>query len=95
MPVSCRDESRDGGRVATGTRQPATQSPAYQIATSVTRFPASGEGCWPVAERCTAVVSEGSERDRLVNAMAAKMPNFAEYQKATTRIIPVVVTERV
>ena len=42
-----------------------------------------------------AIVPEGAERDRLFNAMAAKMPNFAEYQKATTRVIPVVVLERV
>jgi hypothetical protein len=41
------------------------------------------------------VVPEGAERDRLFNAMAPKMPNFAENQKATTRIIPVVVLERV
>ena len=47
------------------------------------------------AERRTAVLSEGSERDRLFCAMAGKKPNFAENQKATTRIIPVVVLERV
>jgi hypothetical protein len=40
------------------------------------------------------VLPEGAERDRLFNAISAKMPNFAEYQKATTRIIPVVVLER-
>ena len=34
------------------------------------------------------------ERDRLYDQMAAKMPNFAEYQKNTTRRIPVVILER-
>jgi deazaflavin-dependent oxidoreductase (nitroreductase family) len=41
-----------------------------------------------------AVVAEGEERDRLFNAQAALMPNFHEYQKNTTRLIPVVVLER-
>lgn len=33
-------------------------------------------------------------RTRLYDAMAAKMPNFAEYQRNTTRTIPVVVLRR-
>ena len=40
-------------------------------------------------------VAEGPERERLWRAQAALMPNFDEYQKATTRKIPVVVLERV
>jgi deazaflavin-dependent oxidoreductase (nitroreductase family) len=39
-------------------------------------------------------VAEGAERERLFRAQAALMPNFDEYQKATTRQIPVVVLER-
>ena len=38
---------------------------------------------------------QGEERERLYNQQAAQMPNFAEYQKNTTRQIPVVVLERV
>jgi deazaflavin-dependent oxidoreductase (nitroreductase family) len=34
------------------------------------------------------------ERQRLYDQMAAKMPNFAEYQRKTTRQIPVVVLQR-
>ncbi len=41
-----------------------------------------------------ATVADGDERDRLYDAMAAKMPNFAEYQRNTSRRIPVVVLER-
>jgi len=37
--------------------------------------------------------AEGEERQRLYNAQAALMPNFAEYQKKTSREIPVVVLE--
>ena len=40
-------------------------------------------------------VAEEPERERLFRAQAALMPNFAEYEKATTRKIPVVVLERV
>src|SRR5215213_5250529 len=40
-------------------------------------------------------VAEGEERERLYAAQAALMPGFAEYQRNTTRQIPVVVLERV
>jgi deazaflavin-dependent oxidoreductase (nitroreductase family) len=39
-------------------------------------------------------VTEGAERDRLFAERAATSPNFAEYQEKTTRVIPVVVLER-
>ena len=40
-------------------------------------------------------VAEEPEREQLGRAQAALMPNFAEYEKATTRKIPVVVLDRV
>jgi deazaflavin-dependent oxidoreductase (nitroreductase family) len=40
-------------------------------------------------------IADGAERDRLYDAQAALMPNFAEYQRRTTRKIPVVVLERI
>lgn len=39
--------------------------------------------------RATAV-AEGPERDRLWKAIVEQMPNFGEYQKKTSRVIPVV-----
>ncbi len=39
--------------------------------------------------RATAV-DEGPERDRLWKAIVEQMPNFGEYQKKTSRVIPVV-----
>lgn len=39
-------------------------------------------------------IPTGPERDRLFMAQAAIMPGFAEYERKTTRIIPVVVLER-
>ena len=41
-----------------------------------------------------ATVPDGEERDRLFDQMAAQMPGFADYQRNTTRRIPVVVLER-
>ncbi|HEY8629055.1 MAG TPA: nitroreductase family deazaflavin-dependent oxidoreductase [Gaiellaceae bacterium] len=38
-------------------------------------------------------VAEGEEHDRLYDAQAKMMPTFADYQKKTTRKIPVVVLE--
>ena len=40
-------------------------------------------------------VAEEPERERLFRAQAALMPNFAQYEKATTRKIPVVVIDRI
>ena len=40
-------------------------------------------------------VAEGEERERLFRAQADLMPNFDQYQAKTTRVIPVVVLERV
>jgi deazaflavin-dependent oxidoreductase (nitroreductase family) len=40
-----------------------------------------------------ASLAEGADRDRLYNAQAAMMPGFAEYQRKTTRRIPVVILE--
>jgi deazaflavin-dependent oxidoreductase (nitroreductase family) len=41
-----------------------------------------------------AVATSNPERERLFNQQAALMPNFADYQKKTTRQIPVIVLER-
>lgn len=41
-----------------------------------------------------ASVAQGEERDRLYAAQAAMLPNFAEYQRNTTRRIPVFTLER-
>jgi deazaflavin-dependent oxidoreductase (nitroreductase family) len=40
-----------------------------------------------------ASVAEGADHDRLYSAQAALMPGFAEYQRKTTRRIPVVILE--
>ncbi len=42
-----------------------------------------------------ATVPEAAERERLFNQAAAHMPGFADYQRNTTRTIPVVVLERI
>ncbi|MEI6778885.1 MAG: nitroreductase/quinone reductase family protein, partial [Chloroflexales bacterium] len=42
-----------------------------------------------------ATVPEAAERDRLFNQASAHMPGFADYQRNTTRTIPVIVLERI
>ena len=42
-----------------------------------------------------ATIPDEPERTRLFNQMAAQMPGFAEYQRKTTRQLPVVVLERI
>jgi deazaflavin-dependent oxidoreductase (nitroreductase family) len=42
-----------------------------------------------------AKAAEGEERERLFNVQAALMPFFAEYQRQTTRQIPVIIFERI
>jgi deazaflavin-dependent oxidoreductase (nitroreductase family) len=42
-----------------------------------------------------AIITTDPERKRLFDAQAKAMPAFADYQKATTRQIPVIVLERV
>jgi deazaflavin-dependent oxidoreductase (nitroreductase family) len=41
-----------------------------------------------------ATITKDPERQRLFDAQAKVMPNFSEYQKNTTRQIPVIVLER-
>jgi deazaflavin-dependent oxidoreductase (nitroreductase family) len=43
--------------------------------------------------RARATVAQAAERDRLYQAQATLMPGFAEYERKTTRRIPVVVLE--
>lgn len=42
-----------------------------------------------------AVVTSGEERDRLFRKQVSAMPTFGDYEKRTTRTIPVVALERV
>ena len=41
-----------------------------------------------------ATITTGAERQSLFDQMAARMPNFAEYQRNTVRQLPVIVLER-
>ncbi len=45
--------------------------------------------------KARATVAERAERDRIFNEIASKAPGFAKYQENTSRIIPVVLLERV
>ena len=49
-----------------------------------------GTETWPGVAR----VAEGEERDRLYAIQAERFPMFAEYERKTDRVIPVVILER-
>ena len=42
-----------------------------------------------------AVITSGPERDRLWNDHVAALPEFGEYPKKTSRVIPMILLERV
>jgi deazaflavin-dependent oxidoreductase (nitroreductase family) len=44
--------------------------------------------------KATARVVDGAERDRYYTEQARRQPGFAEYERQTTRVIPVVALER-
>jgi deazaflavin-dependent oxidoreductase (nitroreductase family) len=48
----------------------------------------------PETYKATATVLTGEERDRLYQRQVEAMPQFGEYQKNTSRVIPVVALER-
>lgn len=48
----------------------------------------------PETFQAKARITDGDERRRLYDAMAAEMPFFAEYERKTERTIPLVVLER-
>jgi deazaflavin-dependent oxidoreductase (nitroreductase family) len=86
--------SRDGDRyVIVASKGGSPTHPAWYhnlVANPVVTVEVGGE-----TFEATARVTEGTERDQLFAQRAATNPNFAEYQKKTTRVIPVVVLERV
>ena len=57
-------------------------NPEVTIEVGTERFPAR------------ASIPEGEERQHLFDQMAAQMPGYAEYQRNTTRQLPVIVLER-
>jgi deazaflavin-dependent oxidoreductase (nitroreductase family) len=86
--------SRDGEHyVAVASKGGSPTHPAWYhnlLANPVVTVEVGGE-----TFEARARVTEGEERDRLFAERAATNPNFAEYQRRTTRVIPVVVLERV
>jgi deazaflavin-dependent oxidoreductase (nitroreductase family) len=86
--------TRDGDRyVVIASKGGAPTNPAWfhnLVANPVTTIEV-GTDRFPVR----AAVATGEERQRLYDAQAALMPGFAEYQRKTTRQIPVVILERV
>jgi deazaflavin-dependent oxidoreductase (nitroreductase family) len=85
--------TRDGDRhVVIASKGGAPTNPAWYH--NLVANPTVTVEVGPDKFQANASVTRGDERDRLFDAQAAMMPNFAEYQRNTTRRIPVVVLQR-
>jgi deazaflavin-dependent oxidoreductase (nitroreductase family) len=86
--------TRDGGRyVIAASKGGAPAHPAWYrnlVADSVISVEVGRETFAARAE-----VTVGAERDRLFAAHAAEFPYFIGYQKKTSRVIPVVLLDRI
>lgn len=85
--------TRDGDRlviIASKGGAPTNPDWYHNLVANPTASVEVGTETFPIR----AQVAAGAERDRLYGQMAAQMPGFAEYQRQTTRRIPVVVLER-
>lgn len=86
--------SRDGDRfVVIASKGGAPTNPAWYH--NVRTHPEVTVELGPENFRARAKVASEPERRRLYDQHAAKMPAFADYEKKTTRKIPVVVLERI
>jgi deazaflavin-dependent oxidoreductase (nitroreductase family) len=84
----------DGGRmVVMGSKGGASTHPDWYYNVRANPEVTVEVGTDSFAARAT--VAERGERQRLFDQMAAQMPGFAEYQRNTTRQIPVIVLTRV
>ena len=85
--------TRDGDRyVICASKSGAPTNPAWYhnlLANPVTTVEAGGE-----VFKVRATETHGAERDRLWNQHAEERPEFKEYPKITSRVIPVFVLDR-
>jgi deazaflavin-dependent nitroreductase family protein len=85
--------TRDGDHfvvIASNSGQPTNPEWLYNLtANPVVTLEVAGE-----TFQARATITEGAERQRLFDAMAAKIPAFADYQRKITRELPVFTFER-
>ncbi len=86
--------SRDGERyVILASKGGAPTHPAWYR--NLVAHPLVTVEVGPETFRARARVTDGAERERLFAQHAADSPAFSDYQRRTTRVIPVVLLERV
>jgi deazaflavin-dependent oxidoreductase (nitroreductase family) len=86
--------SKDGDRlIVIASKAGSPNNPAWYhnlVANPEVTVELGSESC-----RARAFATKGEERERLFNAQAKQMPVFFDYQKKTTRQIPVIALERI
>ena len=86
--------TRDGDRIViVASKGGAPSHPAWYL--NLLANPAVTVEIGSEKFQARAVVAEGAERDRLYAKHAAVNPGFRDYQARTTRVIPVVLLERI
>jgi deazaflavin-dependent oxidoreductase (nitroreductase family) len=85
--------TRDGDRIViVGSKGGAPTHPAWYLNLLANPIVTLEVGTEKFQARATP--AEGAERERLWAAHAARYPGFEEYLTKTTRVIPVIVLER-
>jgi deazaflavin-dependent oxidoreductase (nitroreductase family) len=83
----------DGGRIVViASKAGAPNNPAWYH--NLTANPVATIELGDERFQARAAITSGTERERLFKQQAEQLPVFAEYQKKTTRTIPVIVFER-
>jgi deazaflavin-dependent oxidoreductase (nitroreductase family) len=86
--------TRDGARyVVAATKSGAPTNPAWYH--NLVAHPEVGVEAGGEVFRAHATVTSGVERQRLWGQHAAERPEFREYPSMTTRVIPVIILDRI
>jgi deazaflavin-dependent oxidoreductase (nitroreductase family) len=85
-------QSTDGGIAIFASKGGAPRNPDWfhNLVANPLASVEVGTEIYPVRAR----VAEGEERDRIFTRQKEAFPQFADYEKSTTRTIPVIVLER-
>jgi deazaflavin-dependent oxidoreductase (nitroreductase family) len=86
VPLMCFPDGAD--RIVIGSKGGAPEDPAWLL--NLKADPNVTVQLGPDVYRARATITEPAERDRLWARVKSEAPQFAGYEKKTTRVIPVV-----
>jgi deazaflavin-dependent oxidoreductase (nitroreductase family) len=86
VPLMCFPDGAD--RIVVGSKGGAPEDPAWLL--NLKADPNVTVQLGPDVYRARAAIAEPAERDRLWAKVKSEAPQFAQYEKKTTRVIPIV-----